>query len=198
VLDRGYLDFSRLFTFQQAGAFFVTRAKANLQCARRYSHPVDKSTGLGCDQTIVLTGPKTATLYPLPLRRIRYTDPDTGKRLVFLTNDFTLPALTIAQLYKARWQVELFFKWVKQHLRIKAFYGTSVNAVKTQVWVAVSVYVLVAILKKRMDLPQRLYTILQVLSVALFEKMPIYQALAQLPDPTVEGAACNQLSLFDR
>jgi hypothetical protein len=198
VLDRGYLDFGRLFRFQQAGAFFVTRAKANLQYARRASQPVDKTTGLRCDQTIVLTGPKTATLYPLPLRRIRYTDPDTGKRLVFLTNDCTLPALTIAQLYKARWQVELFFKWLKQHLRIKAFYGTSANAVKTQVWVAVSVYVLVAIVKKRLGLPQSLYTILQVLSVTLFEKVPMDQALAQLPDTLAEGDVCNQLSLFDR
>ena len=198
VVDRGYLDFERLFRFQHAGAVFVTRAKANLQYARRSSQPIDKTTGLRCDQTIGLTGPKTATLYPLPLRRIRYTDPDTGKRLVFLTNDFTVPALTIAQLYKARWQVELFFKWLKQHLRIKAFYGTSINAVKTQVWVAVSVYVLVAIRKKRLGLPQSLYTILQVLSVTLFEQMPIYQALAQLPDTTAEGEACNQLSLFDR
>jgi len=198
VLDRGYLDFGRLFQFQQAGAFFVTRAKANLQYARRASHPVDKTTGLRCDQTIVLTGPKTATLYPLPLRRIRYTDPTTGKRLVFLTNNFTLPALTIAQLYKARWQVELFFKWIKQHLRIKAFYGTSPNAVKTQVWIAVSVYVLVAILKKRLGLPQSLYTILQVLSVTLFEKTPIYQALAQMPDTIAEDEGCNQLLLFDR
>jgi len=198
VLDRGYLDFERLFRFQQAGAFFVTRAKANLQYARRYSHPVDQTTGIQCDQTIVLTGPKTATLYPLPLRRIRYTDPDTGKRLVFLTNAFTLPALTIAQLYKARWQVELFFKWIKQHLRIKAFYGTSANAVKTQVWIAVSVYVLVAIVKKRQGLPQSLYTILQVLSVTLFEKVPIYQALAQMPDRIAEGDVCNQLSLFLR
>jgi len=198
VVDRGYLDFARLFRFQQAGAFFVTRAKSNLQAARRYSHPVDKTTGLGCEQTIVLTGPQTATLYPLPLRRIRYTDPDTGKRLVFLTNDFTLPALTITQLYKARWQVELFFKWIKQHLRIKAFYGTSANAVKTQVWIAVSVYVLVAIVKKRLALPQSLYTILQVLSVTLFEKMPIQQALAMMPDTPSETEDCNQLSLFDQ
>ncbi len=198
VLDRGYLDFGRLFRFQELGAFFVTRAKTNLQFVRRYSHPVDKATGLQCDQTIALTGPKTATLYPLPLRRIRYTDPDTSKRLVFLTNDFTLPALTIAQLYKARWQVELFFKWIKQHLRIKAFYGTSANAVKTQVWVAISVYVLVAILKKRLGLPQSLYTILQVLSVTLFEKVPIYQALALMPDTTSDGEGCNQLLLFDR
>jgi transposase len=198
VLDRRYLDFARLFRFQHAGAFFVTRAKTNLQSARRYSHPVDQSTGIRCDQTIVLTGPKTATLYPLPLRRIRYTDPETGKRLVFLTNNFTLPALTIAQLYKARWQVELFFKWIKQHLRIKAFYGTSANAVKTQVWVAISVYVLVAILKKRLGLPQSLYTILQVLSVTLVETVPIHQALALLPNTIPEGAGCNQLLLFAR
>jgi hypothetical protein len=198
VLDRGYLDFARLFRFQQAGAFFVTRAKRNLQCARRYSQPVDKATGLQCDQTIVLTGPKTALLYPLPLRRIRYTDPDTGQRLVFLTNDVLLPALTIAQLYKARWQVELFFKWIKQHLRIKAFFGTSANAVKTQVWIAVSVYVLVAIVKKELRLPQSLYTILQVLSVTLFEKVPVYQALSLMPDLMSEGGDGNQLLLFDR
>jgi transposase len=197
VLDRGYLDFARLYRFHQAAAFFVTRAKTNLQFARRYSHPVDKTTGIRCDQTIVLTGPKTATLYPLPLRRIRYTDPGTGKRLVFLTNDVTLPALTIAQLYKSRWQVELFFKWIKQHLRIKAFYGTSANAVKTQVWIAVSVYVLVAILKKRLGLPQSLYTILQVLSVTLFERMPLIQALTITPDSTSEDEGCNQLLLFD-
>ncbi len=197
VLDRGYLDFARLYRFHQAAAFFVTRAKTNLQFARRYSHPVDKTTGIRCDQTIVLTGPRTATLYPLPLRRIRYTDPGTGKRLVFLTNDVTLPALTIAQLYKSRWQVELFFKWIKQHLRIKAFYGTSANAVKTQVWIAVSVYVLVAILKKRLGLPQSLYTILQVLSVTLFERMPLIQALTITPDSTSEDEGCNQLLLFD-
>ena len=197
VLDRGYVDCARLFRFQQAGAFFVTRAKRNLRCARRYSQPVDKATGLRCDQTIVLTGPKTAALYPLPLRRIRYTDPETGQRLVFLTNDVFLPALTVAQLYKARWQVELFFKWLKQHLRIKAFYGTSANAVKTQVWTAVSVYVLVAILKKRLGLPQSLYTILQVLSVTLFEKVPVYQALALMPDAMSMGEDGNQLLLFD-
>ncbi len=198
VLDRGYLDFHRLFRFQEAGAFFVTRAKRNLQCARRYSQPIERATGLQCDQTIVLTGWKTATLYPLPLRRIRYRDPDTGQRLVFLTNDTLLPALTIAQLYKARWQVELFFKWLKQHLRIKAFYGTSANAVKTQVWIAVSVYVLVAIVKKRLGVPQSLYTILQVLSVTLFEKVPIYQALTLMPDLTLEDDGGNQLLLFDR
>lgn len=198
VLDRGYLDFARLYRFHQAAAFFVTRAKTNLQFARRYSHPVDKTTGIRCDQTIVLTGPKTATLYPVPLRRIRYTDPGTGKRLVFLTNDVTLPALTIAQLYKSRWQVELFFKWITQHLRIKAFYGTSANAVNTQIWIAVSVYVLVAILKKRLALPQSLYTILQVLSVTLFERIPLIHALTIMPESTVEDEGCNQLLLFDR
>jgi hypothetical protein len=198
VFDRGYTDFGRLFRLTEALAFFVIRGKRGLDYARRVSRPVDKATGLRSDQTIVLCGPKTATLYPVPLRRITYVDPETQQRFVFLTNNFTLPALQIAQLYKCRWQVELFFKWIKQHLRIKAFYGTSVNAVKTQVWIAISVYVLVAIVKKRLRLPQSLYTILQVLSVTLFEKTPIYQALAQLPDLTPEGEACNQLSLFDR
>jgi len=198
VFDRGYTDFGRLFRLTEALAFFVIRGKRGLDYARRVSRPVDKATGLRSDQTIVLCGPKTATLYPVPLRRITYVDPETQQRFVFLTNNFTLPALQIAQLYKCRWQVELFFKWIKQHLRIKAFYGTSVNAVKTQVWIAISVYVLVAIVKKRLRLPQSLYTILQVLSVTLFEKKPIYQALAQLPDLTPEGEACNQLSLFDR
>jgi hypothetical protein len=198
VFDRGYTDFGRLFRLTEALAFFVIRGKRGLDYARRASRPVDKSTGLRSDQTIVLCGPKTATLYPSPLRRITYVDGETGHRFVFLTNNFALPALQIAQLYKCRWQVELFFKWIKQHLRIKAFYGTSVNAVKTQVWIAITVYVLVAIVKKRLGLPQSLYTILQVLSVTLFEKTPIYQALAQLPDPTVEGDTCNQLSLFDR
>jgi len=198
VFDRGYTDFGRLCRLTEALAFFVIRGKRGLAYARRASRPVDKSTGLRSDQTIVLCGPKTATLYPSPLRRITYVDGETGHRFVFLTNNFALPALQIAPLYKCRWQVELFFKWIKQHLRIKAFYGTSVNAVKTQVWIAITVYVLVAIVKKRLGLPQSLYTILQVLSVTLFEKTPIYQALAQLPDPTVEGDTCNQLSLFDR
>ena len=197
VLDRGYLDFARLFRFQQAGAFFVTRAKANLQYARRYSHPVDKPTGIRCDQTIVLTGPKTATLYPLPLRRIRYTDPETGKRLVFLTNDFTLPALTIAHLYKARWQVELFFKWIKQHLRIKAFYGMSANAVKTQVWTAITVYVLVAIVKKRLGLALPLYAILQILCITLFEKASLPQLLNRFDHANAELDTGNQLAFFD-
>ena len=198
VFDRGYTDFGRLFRLTEALAFFVIRGKRGLDYARRASRPVDKTTGLRSDQTIVLCGPKTATLYPSPLRRITYVDGETGHRFVFLTNNFALPALQIAQLYKCRWQVELFFKWIKQHLRIKAFYGTSVNAVKTQVWIAITVYVLVAIVKKRLRLPQSLYTILQVLSVTLFEKTPIYQALAQLPDPAVEGDMCNQLALFDR
>jgi len=198
VCDRGYTDFGRLFRLTEALAFFVIRGKRGLDYARRVSRPVDTATGLRSDQTIVLCGPKTTTLYPVPLRRITYVDPETQQRFVFLTNNFTLPALQIAQLYKCRWQVELFFKWIKQHLRIQAFYGTSVNAVKTQVWIAISVYVLVAIVKKRLGLPQSLYTILQVLSVTLFEKTPIYQALAQLPDLTPEGEACNQLSLFDR
>jgi hypothetical protein len=198
ILDRGYTDFVRLYRLTEALAFFVIRGKRGLDYVRRVSRPVDKTTGLRSDQTIVLCGPQTATLYPMPLRRITYVDPETHKRFVFLTNNFALPALQVTQLYKCRWQVELFFKWIKQHLRIKAFYGTSVNAVRTQVWIALSVYVLVAILKKRLGLPQSLYTILQVLSVTLFEKTPIYQALAQLPDLTPEGDTCNQLSLFDR
>lgn len=198
ILDRGYTDFARLPRITEALAFFVIRGKRGLAYVRRVSRPVDKTTGLRSDQTIILCGPKTATLYAVPLRRITYVDCATGRRFVFLTNHFTLPALQIAQLYKCRWQVELFFTWIKQHLRIKAFYGTSVNAVKTQVWVALSVYVLVAILKKRLELPQSLYTILQVLSLTLFEKTPIHQALAQMPDTIPEGEACNQLSLFDR
>ncbi len=198
IFDRGYTDFGRLFRITEALACFVIRGKRGLDYVRRVSRPVDPTTGLRSDQTIVLCGPKTATLYPVPLRRITYVDRETGRRFVFLTNNVTLPALHIAQLYRGRWQVELFFKWIKQHLRIKAFYGTSVNAVKTQVWVAITVYVLVAILKKRLGLPQSLYTILQVLSVTLFEKTPIHQALAQLPDLTAESEVCNQLLLFDR
>ena len=197
LMDRGYVDFARLYTMQQASAFFITRSKRNFQCQRRYSYPVDKSTGLRCDQTITLTGVNTAKDYPMPLRRIRYYDAETDNSLTFITNNFVLPALIIAHLYKARWQVELFFKWIKQHLRIKAFYGTSANAVKTQVWIAVSVYVLVAILKKRLHLDQSLYTILQFLSVSIFEKTPISEAF--LPEfyktRTVEYH--NQLLLFD-
>jgi len=198
IFDRGYTDFARLYAITEALAFFVIRGKRGLAYGRRASRPVDTTTGLRSDQTIILSGPKTATLYPAPLRRITYVDPETAKRFVFLTNNFTLPPLQIAQLYKCRWQVELFFKWIKQHLRIKAFYGTSMNAVKTQVWSAITVYVLVAIVKKRLGLPQSLYTILHILSVTLFEKVPIHQALELIPDTIAEGEACNQLSLFGR
>jgi hypothetical protein len=197
VLDRGYLDFERLYTLDQARAFFVTRAKRNFRFRRRYSNEVDKSTGLQCDQIIVLSTYYTAKKYPEPLRRIRYLDPDTGKRLIFLTNQFKLPALTIAQLYKARWRIELFFKWIKQHLRIKAFYGTSQNAVKTQIWIAVTTYLLVAILKKELGIEQSLYTILQVLSVSLFEKTPIMQAIAGHECQDRDSLFYNQLLLFD-
>jgi len=197
IMDRGYLDFERLFAMHQGQAFFVTRPKSNFRFRRRYSHPVDKTTGLICDQTVVLTGFYPAQRYPDPLRRIRYNDPDTGKRLTFLTNHFDLPALTIARLYKARWRIELFFKWIKQHLRIKAFYGTSINAVKTQIWIAITTYLLVAILKKELGIRQDLYTLLQVLSVSLFEKVPVLEAFSH-PNPTVNnGVSCNQLSLFD-
>ncbi len=197
LMDRGYLDFARLYMIQQASAFFVTRSKRNFQFKRRYSHPVDKSTGLRCDQTIITTGVNTAKDYPIPLRRIRYYDADTNKSLIFITNNFDLPALIIAMLYKARWQVELFFKWIKQHLRIKAFYGTSANAVKTQVWIAVSVYLLVAILKKRFDLDQSLYTILQFVSVSIFEKTPISEAFSQQFYKTKMSDNHNQLLLFN-
>ena len=184
IMDRGYLDFARWHRLHQSGAFFVTRARHNFRCARRYSRPVDKTTGLRFDQTVVTTGFYAQTHYPDPLRRIGYRDPKTGAALVFLTNNFTVPALTIVQLYQGRWQIELFFKWIKQHLRIKAFYGTSANAVRTQIWSAIAVYLLVAILKKRLHLDASLYTILQILSLTLFEKTPILQALAQLPPPS--------------
>jgi hypothetical protein len=197
ILDRGYLDFERLYHLHQALAFFVIRSKSNLQFRRLYSHPVDKSTGVLSDQTIVLTTFYAAKAYPEKLRRVRYFDRENNKCLCFLTNNFLLPALTIAQLYKCRWQVELFFKWIKQHLRIKAFYGTSENAVKTQVWIAVSVYVLVAILKKRLGLNHSLYTILQILSVTLFEKMPIPQAFAEYQPETQNHENDNQLMLFN-
>jgi transposase len=197
ILDRGYLDFERLYRLHQALAFFVIRSKSNLQFRRLYSHTIDKSTGVLSDQTIVLTTFYTAKAYPEKIRRVRYFDRENNKRLCFLTNNFSLPALTIAQLYKCRWQVELFFKWIKQHLRIKAFYGTSENAVKTQVWIAVSVYVLVAILKKRLSLDHSLYTILQILSVTLFEKMPILQAFAEPSSETQNNQNRNQLLLFN-
>jgi hypothetical protein len=197
VMDRGYLDFARLDALREAMAFFVTRARRRFQFQRRYSHPVDRASGLRCDQTIVTTGDGSATSYPQPLRRIAFFDAEHAHRLVFLTNNFELPALTITQLYKARWQVELFFKWIKQHLRIKAFYGTSENAVKTQVWIAIAVYVLVAIIKKRLSLQQSLYTILQVLSVTILEKTPILQAFSDWPEPNENATNCNQLELFD-
>ena len=197
LLDRGYLDFRRLFMVQQAGAFFVTRAKSNTRWRRIYSHHVDKSTGLVCDQTIRLTTFNTAKDYPDQLRRVRYNDPETGNKLVFLTNLFQVPALTIAMLYRGRWMVELFFKWIKQHLRIKRFFGTSSNAVKTQIWIAVSVYVLVAIVKKRLAPERNLYTLLQILSLSLFEKMPILQAFSQAEYNTKKHENDNQLTLFN-
>jgi transposase len=192
VMDRGYVDFERLYALHQAGAFFVTRAKRNLDARRVYSAPTDRSTGILCDQTIALNGFYSQRDYPAHLRRIRFKDPETAKTLVFLTNQTTLSALTIGALYKSRWQVELFFKWIKQHLRIKRFYGNSANAVKTQVWIAVSVYVLVAIIRKRLNLDVSLYTLLQIFSVTLFEKMPLQQAF----EGKSELASPNQLNLF--
>jgi len=197
VMDRGYLDFARLYGLTQNQAFFVVRSKENLQFRRIYSRPIDKSTGLRCDQTIVVTGPLTSQLYPEKLRRVGYFDATNQKRFSFLSNNFVLPALTITQLYKCRWQVELFFKWIKQHLRIKAFFGTTENAVRTQVWIAVSVYVLVAILKKRLNLDLSLYTILQILSLTPFEKAPILQVLTEFTNTTQEPDNPNQLKLFN-
>lgn len=197
VLDRGYIDFARLHTLAQSAAFFVIRSRDNLQFRRLYSHPIDKASGLRCDQTIALTGVHSATDYPVPLRRIRYVDPVREQPLTFLTNHFQLPALTVAQLYKARWQIELFFKWIKQHLRIKAFYGTSANAVKTQVWIAITVYVLVAIIKKRLRLQVSLYTLLQLLSVTLFEKVPLGQLVTQTALTDEPRSDYNQLMLFE-
>ena len=197
VMDRGYLDFFRLYRLHLAGAFFVTRAKSNLDARRIYSRPADKPRGILVDQSIALNGYQSRKNYPSHLRRIRFRDPDTGKLLVFLTNQFTLPAATICALYKSRWQVELFFKWIKQHLRIKVFFGTSENAVKTQIWIAVSVYLLVAIVKKRLQLPGSLYTLLQVLSVTLFEKMPISQALQKQDYTNPTPTHPSQLILFD-
>src|ERR1700692_3844661 len=197
VMDRGYVDFERLFRFTLSSAFFVTRTKKNVLLQRRYSHPVNKSTGVRSDQTVILIATGSVKAYPDALRRIRYVDAETRKRLTFLTNNFVLPALTIALIYKCRWQVELFFKWIKQHLRIKAFFGTSENAVKTQIWIALSVYVLVAIIPKRLGMEASLYQILQILSLTLFEKVPILQAL-QAPDYQPDLVADrNQLILFD-
>jgi transposase len=197
IMDRGYIDFARLYTFNLTGAFFVIRAKRNLDYARREYRYVEKSTGLRSDQTIILKGPKTSQDYPIPLRRISYFDSTTGKRFVFLTNNFALAALTITQLYKCRWQVELFFKWIKQHLRIKSFYGTSENAVKTQIWTAISIYVLVAIVKKELKLDRSLNEILQILSITLFEKVPVYQALTEINPQNGNVDYPNQLLLFN-
>lgn len=197
VMDRGYLDFARLYGFTCSSAFFVVRMKRNVQLQRRYSHPVDQSVGLRSDQTVILTAIESAKVYPDALRRVSYFDEDTNQRLRFLTNNFTLPAMTIAQIYKRRWQVELFFKWIKQHLRIKKFFGTSANAVKTQIWIAVSVYLLVAIVRKRLGLEASLYQILQVLSLTLFEKTPILQALQASGSQLEDIDPSTQLILFD-
>ena len=196
VMDRGYVDFERLHAMHQASAFFVTRAKSNTRLRRVYSAQVDRDTGIICDQTVALVGYYSRRDYPVHLRRIRFKDPESGKTLVFLTNNFALPAQTICALYKARWQVELFFKWIKQHLRIKKFYGTSENAVKSQIWIAVSVYVLVAIVKKRLNLDASLYTLLQIFSLTLFEKMPIQQAFAGNDTFQNQDQNTNQLNLF--
>ena len=197
VMDRAYIDFKRLYLLHQCGAFFVVRAKSNLKFQRIYSQEVDKSTGVLCDQVIALTGVKTSKLYPEKLRRIKFFDAENNKTLVFLTNNFLLSALTIAELYHCRWQIELFFRWIKQHLRIKAFYGNSENAVKTQIWIAVSVYLLVSIMKKMLKIELTLYTILQILSVTIFEKMPILQVVTDNEFINSEYNNPNQLNLFD-
>jgi hypothetical protein len=197
VLDRGYTDFRRLYRLSLCRALFVIRAKRKMNFRRLYSHPVERSTGLICDQTIVLTGRDTATAYPAKLRRVRFQDPETGKNLTFVTNDFSLPALTIAELYRSRWQIELFFRWIKQHLRIKAFFGTSPNAVRTQIWIAICVYVLVAIAKKRLQIQRDLHSVLQVLSVSLFEKIEISQLLTSTAYTPASEPDCNQLPLFN-
>jgi hypothetical protein len=197
IMDRGYLDFARLYQLHQAKAYFVTRAKKNLTFQRRSSHDVDKTAGVQCDQTIVLETYYSLQGYPEPLRRIRYHDPSHGKRLVFLTNDFDLPATTIASLYKSRWQIELFFKWIKQHLRIKSFYGTNQNAVKAQIWIAVSAYLLVAIVKRRLGSELSLYTILQILSVSIFEKTPLVELFSQSDYKYLQPPSPNQLLLFE-
>jgi hypothetical protein len=196
IMDRGFLDFERLYRFHQAGSFFVTRAKSNTRLQRRYSQRIDRSIGLLCDQTVFLTGQYTPQTYQAPLRRIRFRDSQTHKTLTFLTNNFNLPAFTITELYRCRWQVELFFKWIKQHLRIRAFFGTSENAVKSQIWIAVSVYVLVAIVKKRLHLPGSLYQTLQILSLTMFERMPLNQLLAKAPIDDIDIDPRKQLSLF--
>jgi len=197
MMDRGFLDFERLYRVHEAGSVFVTRGKSNLKVQRRYSHPVDRATGLICDQTVVLTGFDSYKGFDAPLRRIRFKDPETDKTLIFLTNNFTLPAFTITERYRCRWQVELFFTWIKQHLQIKAFFGTSENAVKSQLWIAVSVYVLVAIVKKRLNLSASLYEILQILSLTMFERMPLDQLLAQVVADDIDYDSANQLFLFE-
>jgi transposase len=197
VMDRAYLDFKRLHAFHRSGAFFVTRTKTGVVLNRRYSHAVPPDIGVTSDQTVVLGTSGSARNYPDTLRRVRFVDPEQGRRLIFLTNNFELPALTIAQLYKSRWRIELFFKWIKQHLRIKAFYGSSENAVKTQIWIAVASYVLIAILKKRLLLSASLHEILQVLSLNLFEKTPILQACGESQSHEKSGVISNQLSLLD-
>ena len=197
VMDRGYLDFERLHTIGLASAFFVIRAKSHIVIKRLYSRPVDKSTGVRSDQIITFSGFYAHKDYPDKLRRIHFYDNETNKRLIFLTNNFTLSAFTIAQLYRCRWQVELFFRWIKQHLRIKAFYGTSENALKTQIWIAISIYVLVAIVKKRLNLHGSLYRILQILSVNVFEKTPILEALSDADDQNASEESCNQFTLFE-
>jgi hypothetical protein len=197
LLDRGYLHFRRLYRMHQCGAFFVTRSRQRLDCQRHSSLPVDKLSGLRCDQMISLNNRVPRRNYPEQLRRIRYVDPDNGKRLVFLTNNTLLPAITIAEAYRCRWQIELFFRWIKQHLRIKAFYGTSENAVKIQIWTAISIYLLVAIIKKRLELHRSLFSILQILSVSLFEKMSIHEALAAVDSTEINNEITNQLILFD-
>ena len=197
IMDRGYVDFARLYTLHQALTFFVIRPKNNLQFRRRYSHPVDRSTGVRSDQIGVLTGPLTARLYPIPLRRVSYYSEETDKRFVFLTNNFSVTALTVANLYRSRWQIELFFKWIKQHLRIKRFYGTSSNSVNSQIWIGVSIYVLIAIIKQRLGLNQSLYTILQILSISLFEKKPILSLFEDYDNNFQTTHSSNQLNLWE-
>ena len=197
IMDRGYVDFERLFLLHSIGAFFIIRAKSNTRYERRYSHSIDKATGVRCDQTVVLTGAKGKKHYPQPIRRIKYYDKNTQKSFNFLTNHFAVPALTVAELYRYRWQVELFFKWIKQHLRIKSFFDTSENAVKSQIWIAVTVYVLVAVIKKRLDISADLYTILQILSLTLFEKMPLFEMFSGINSNSSNFNSPNQLILFE-
>src|SRR6202162_957717 len=197
IMDRGFLDFERLYRFHGAGSFFVTRGKSNLKVQRRYSHPVDRKTGVICDQTVVLTGFYSHQGFEAPLRRIRFRDPETAKTLIVLTNNFVLPAFTITELYRTRWQVELFFKWIKQHLRIKAFFGTSENAVRAQIWIAITVYVLVAIVRKELGFSASLFQILQVVSVTIFERVPILQALEPQNNRDNSNVFSNQLNLWD-